>query len=164
MPFAVAIVTGLVRRSRALAGRGLLAALIASQLGLLVVQARGDYSMRYLYGTPMADLHAVRSELQKLPPPATVMGEAMYATTARQRLSPGYSNELWKSIDGGIVPYIEAVRPDAVVYGLMSSELSLLRRLPDHEPFNALMHEAYDLQQIGGIYLWLRRDGATATQ
>ncbi len=163
-PFVAAIVIGLVRRSRALAGRGLLAALIASQLGLLVVQARGDYSMRYLYGTPMADLHAVRSELQRLPPSATVMGEAMYATTARRRVSPGYGNELWKSIDAGVVPYIETARPDAVVYGLMSSELSLLRRLPDHEPFNALMHEAYDLQRIGGIYLWLKRDGATATQ
>lgn len=164
LPFAAAIVAGQVRRSRALSGRGLLAALIASQLGLLVVQARGDYSLRYLYGTPMADLHAVRSELQKLPPLATVMGEAMYATTAGQRVSPGYSNELWQSIDAGIVPYIEAVCPDAVVYGLMSSELSLLRRLPDHEPFNALMHEAYDLQQIGGIYLWVRREGATARQ
>jgi dolichyl-phosphate-mannose-protein mannosyltransferase len=133
-----------------------LAAIVASQLGLVAVQAQGGYFTTHLYGTPVSEftraIDLVRSD--------TPLGSAIVALpevgyAAGRPLVPGIARRFWHE-PAELTRLIRRTAPSAVVWGAATHTLAQVRTLEQDPALAETLARDYRRHAIGGFTVWLR--------
>jgi len=145
--------------ARALCGgwrAALLVTIVASQLGLVAVQARGGYFTTHLYGTPVSEFARAIDLLRS----GTPVGSAIVALpevgyAAGRPLVPGIARRLWHE-PAELSALIRRTAPSAVVWGTASHTLVQVRRLEQDSVLAEALARDYRRHAVGGFTVWLR--------
>jgi hypothetical protein len=136
----------------------LITATLASQLALVVVQARGGYFTKHLYGTPVADFaRTVELVRASTPRGAEIVALPEFGYAARRRLAQGVQRAVW-SDPGELEAVIRRSRSPAVVYGVSTQTVSQMRDLTRHPALQATLERSYVRHEVGEFTVWLRTE------
>jgi hypothetical protein len=136
----------------------LITATLASQLALVVVQARGGYFTKHLYGTPVADFaRTVELVRASTPRGAEIVALPEFGYAARRRLAQGVRRAVW-SDPGELEAVIRRSRSPAVVYGVSTQTVSQMRDLTRHPALQATLERSYVRHEVGEFTVWLRTE------
>jgi hypothetical protein len=136
----------------------LITATLASQLALVVVQARGGYFTKHLYGTPVADFaRTVELVRASTPGGAEIVALPEFGYAARRRLAQGVRRAVW-SDPGELEAVIRRSRSPAVVYGVPTQTVSQMRGLTRHPALQATLERSYVRHEVGEFTVWLRTE------
>src|SRR5207245_4918397 len=110
------------------------AAIVASQLGLVAVQARGGYFTTHLYGTPVSEFTRTIDLLRSgTPVGSAIVGLREVGYAAGRPLVPGIARRLWHE-PAELSALIRRTAPSAVVWGTPSNTLGQGRGLVQDPP------------------------------
>jgi hypothetical protein len=145
--------------ARALCGgwrAALLVTVIASQVGLVAVQARGGYFTTHLYGTPISELtRAVGLVRSGTPVGSAIVALPEVGYAAGRPLVPGVARRLWHE-PAKLTALIRRAAPSAVVWGTASHTLEQVRGLEQDPALAEALGRDYRRHAVGGFTVWLR--------
>lgn len=142
-------------RSR-IAGR-LLAAILASQVGLVLCQALGGYFLAYSYGSPIRDLKNVIDILNKETVPSDpILALPELACGADRPAVQGLGRVQWRD-PAALANILEIQRPKAMVYGMPAHPLDQIQMVFKDPRVRIVMQRDYELLTVGDYRVWIRR-------
>jgi hypothetical protein len=132
----------------------LLVTIVASHLGLVLIQAHAGYFTKHLYGTPAGDFTRAVA-LLTTPPAGEIVALPEFGYASRRPIIRAMRRAYW-SDPGALATLVRDRAPAALVYGLPTHTVEQLRGLDTHAALRAeLAGGRYRRHDVGEFAVWL---------